>query len=822
MRKSLPLLLFVALIAWAAASADAQQYGRLVQINKQPVSIIMIGEGASDVEVLAAETFRSYILKMTGVELPLWRDDSLDLVHRNVVVSIGRTRWVSPVEYKELRIGEALPSSDALNGAYLVERHQRFVRLVGQNDEATLMAVYDFLGRLGCRFTPQAEDKAQVPAQLPYLALPGTLRDIRRPDAAQRAQFPWLKAKIAAATSPRPAPRAGDCPFIVRGGKPASAIVLSAHAGAREAYAGAQLQEYVKRMTGVELPVLRDTDPPPPAGVLVISVGRTLYLPDDLRSELRIGRNIAGVDPAHDLTAIVKTPGVLYLVGHRDQATLYAVYDLLESYGCRWFYANEAGTVIPQGFADLPFKDCRIIRKPDFALRSVYAWWSFFRDEADNASEVWWHQTNRMSEGDPRGMSGHNFDQIVDPKLWAAHPEYFSMVRGKRIKPEGDASWQICQTNPDVIRLSIAYGESRLALEPGNEWVTFSSNDGYSLCECPECLKVGNHADVNVYQANQAARELFVNRPNLYMCITCYAGSSIPPSREKATGYDRNEDRLVVGIWENSRMTPTLQLIEGYGKASHHILLHKCWDPISYRSGGARPTYYKDTLAEYPFFKRHGVTGIGLQAVSNWAANGLDRYLAGKLMWNADADVPALIADFEQKMFPSCPQEFDAWIRHYDEAGRFARRAYLGVAAGPDKEEKDGMPFDQWVAGGLACLEKMRAKVKTPEERNRWLFFALYMHEQALECGIESAKDPDQKVKLYVELVSLLKGSRPVRILDANMVIGKGIGGAMRGAGYPGRDLDFSEIPPLPVTEQLITVLYEKDRAKFTAVPKAQ
>lgn len=824
MRRSMFTLALIALPVLLAGEAPGQLYSRLVQINKQPMSVIMIGEGAGDAEMLAAEAFRSYVQKMTGVELPIWRDDSLDPVMRNVVVSIGRTRWVTPEEYRELRAGETLPADDPMNGAYLVERAQRFVRLVGRNDEGTLTAVYDFLGRLGCKFTAEGEDKAQVPTQLPFLSLPAPMREVRRPDAALKQQFAWVKEKAAVRPAARPAARTADCPFIVRGGKPASVIVVSAHAGAKETHAAAQLQEYVKRMTGAELPIARDNEPAPPQGQLVISVGRTLYLPDDVRRELRIGENIPGVEPTHDLTAIVKTPGVLYLVGHRDQATLYAVYELLDGFGCRWFFANEAGTVIPQGIADLPVKEGRTVRKPDLALRTVYAWWGHFRDESDNAAEAWWHRTNRMSEGDPRGMSGHNFDAIVPPALWTTHPEYFSMVKGKRLKPEGDASWQICQTNPDVIKRSVEYGESRLALEPGNEWVTFSSNDGYALCECPECAKVGNHSDVNIYQANAAARELFPKHPGLFMCITCYAGSSIPPAREKATGYDRNEDRLVVGIWENSRMTPWLELIEGYSKASHHILLHKCWNPISYRAGGTRPTYYKDTLAEYPFYKRHGIVGIGLQAVSNWAANGLDRYLAARLMWNADADVPALIADFERKMFPSCPQEFDAWLKLYDEAGRYAKRAYLGIAAGADKEEKDGMPFDQWIAGGLACLEKMRGKINSPEERKRWLFYALYMHEQSLEYGIETAKDPDEKVRLYVEMMSLLKGSRSVRILDANMVIGKGFGGAMRVAGYPGRDLDFDEIPPLPVTEQLITVLYEKDRAKFPAAgaPKAQ
>lgn len=817
------MLLALLLLAGPALQAPAQMYARLVSEQK-PKSVIMIGENATTGEIFAAELLRDCIQKMTDARIPIWRDDSLDPLHRDVVVSVGRTRWLAPSVRKEMRFDEALPPDDAMSDAFLVEKAQRHMLLAGRDDLGTARAVCAFLTRVGFVFTPEGE-AAVTNAKVTYVPVDRVLRELKRPDAEFRKRFAWLTAALAkAADVKRPVPRTAACPYLVRDGRPAAAVVVGAHALEKELIAAERLREYVRRMSGVELPLFRDDGPPPPAGQLVVSVGRTSYLPADLRKELRIGGNVTSYDAIHDAIAVVKTPGVLHLAGHRDHATIFAVYEFLEGLGCRWYFGNEVGVVVPAGLRDIEVKESRVIRMPDFPTRYIFAWWGGFRDEEDNSAEAEWHLTNRLSEGEARGYSGHNFDQILPAAMYQTHPEYFSMVKGRRLNPAKGENWQMCLTNPGVIKLAAQWAEMRLALEPGNELVTFAPNDGYGQCECPECRKVGNNSDVNLYFAREVGKLIFPEHPHVLICVWAYALNAVVPQKLKADGYDEGRDRVFVAISENSKVTPWRELISGYGKAAHRLGIHKDWHIIGYDAGGMRPVNHRDTFEEFPFYKDCHIVSIGLQAVSHWASNGLDRYIVAKLMWNARADVDALIAEFCRTMFPSCPDDFAAFLRLQEAKGKYERRPYGDYHPENLPERPGEITWQQWVAGGLDILERMRGKIRTVEEKKRWQFYALYMHEQVLEFTIETTPSDSEKVRLFMQMVSFLKGTRDVRFVDANMVIGKGFGGAMRGAGYPGRDLDFSEIPPLPVTEQLITVLYEKDREKFPAAgaPKAQ
>jgi len=41
------------------------------------------------------------------------------------------------------------------------------------------------------------------------------------------------------------------------------------------------------------------------------------------------------------------------------------------------------------------------------------------------------------------------------------------------------------------------------------------------------------------------------------------------------------------------------------------------------------------------------------------------------------------------------------------------------------------------------------------------------------------------------------------------------VGGPLHGAGYPGRDFKFGEIPALPITDEMVTAFYHRDRADY-------
>lgn len=68
---------------------------------------------------------------------------------------------------------------------------------------------------------------------------------------------------------------AGTLDLAVRGHAPEYAILRAADASPSVVYAAEELREHVRRMTDVELPIVTDYQPQPPAKAIVL--GRTKY-----------------------------------------------------------------------------------------------------------------------------------------------------------------------------------------------------------------------------------------------------------------------------------------------------------------------------------------------------------------------------------------------------------------------------------------------------------------------------------------------------------------------------------------------------------------
>ena len=85
-----------------------------------------------------------------------------------------------------------------------------------------------------------------------------------------------------------------------------------------------------------------------------------------------------------------------------------------------------------------------------------------------------WAARNRMNSDHARlteqhggkisyGTFVHTFEKILHPNAhFEKHPEYFSMVKGKRIKDQT----QLCLTNPEVLRATIERVKEWIAKNP--------------------------------------------------------------------------------------------------------------------------------------------------------------------------------------------------------------------------------------------------------------------------------------------------------------------------------------------------------------------
>ncbi|RPJ02183.1 MAG: DUF4838 domain-containing protein [Candidatus Aminicenantes bacterium] len=443
----------------------------------------------------------------------------------------------------------------------------------------------------------------------------------------------WTAA-CAPGPSSRPASRpvqlspCGRAFVFVDHGRPAARIEIPETAGAVERRAAEILRSSILKMTGVDLPVLAAGEPGQPG---VAAIG---FLPKDLPPVF--ASSLSSLRPDGFLAGT--STGNLYIVSGGGKGAIYGVVHLLEKYfGCRR-YSPTAEVFPPRDDlalgclfeADNPVNEVRVVNG-EFALDADYLDW--------------------MRLHDHRGLYGtgyyvHTFQRLVPwQSYFAAHPEYFALMNGKRIID------QPCLSRPEVFDIAVARLREEMASQPDKKIWSVSQNDNFSYCQCPECLAAieeeGSPAGpvlrfVNrvaalfpdktistlAYQYSRPAPRMTRPAPNVEVMLC-----TIELNRSLSIAGDPSSASFVRDIEAWSRICGNLYLWDYTVNFSHHVSpfpnLHVLQPNIR-------------------FFVDHGVrrhfqqtnTGPGHETSE------LKAYLLARLLWNPGADVEAVTEDF--------------------------------------------------------------------------------------------------------------------------------------------------------------------------------
>ena len=360
----------------------------------------------------------------------------------------------------------------------------------------------------------------------------------------------------------------GELVLAVRGRAPEYAIVRAADASASVKYAAEELRDFTERMTGVRLPIVTDEGPLPPKAIILgqnnwtrsmcvasgLSGCKIVGL-SDLNKETQ-SRNPAisqshnpAISQSHNLTIpqsrgddafrLVVRGTRLYVEGSDVRGVLYGVYELLERYGgCRWYASWH--TVVPTRDSFTVPDDLDDAQAPAFLCRDVH-WWDYFKGDfaARNRVNGGLNRLQARHGGNTWRFGGglgncHTFERLLPPeKYFDAHPEYYSMVKGVRLKERT----QLCLTNPDVLRIVTSNVLARIRKDPGAKFYGVSQNDWHNYCECPACKAVddeeGSHAGTVVRFVNAIAEAVEKEFPDKIIETLAYQYTRHAPKKTK-------------------------------------------------------------------------------------------------------------------------------------------------------------------------------------------------------------------------------------------------------------------------------------------------
>jgi hypothetical protein len=460
---------------------------------------------------------------------------------------------------------------------------------------------------------------------------------------------------------------------LVENGQPRCVIILSASASLSEKRGARELQAHLRRISGAEVPIRDDRGALPERAILV---GRSRHT-DALRLKL---------DPAlgPEGFRLVTAGGRLAILGSPVRGTMYGCSDLLERLGVRWFTPKV--TRVPHDpTVRLPALDASAT--PAFEYREP-----FFTE----AQERDWAARNRVNgaAADLDASTGgkityqpfvHSFDELVPRSLFATHPEYFPLFRGKRT----DGYVQRCLSNQEVLKLAIERVRHWIRETPEATLYSVSQNDTYNFCECDNCKaiteKYGANSGLYLWFVNQVAEAIEKEHPDKLIDTLAYQFTEAPPKDIvpranvrvrlcpidccQAHPYERCSAPKTRAFLEHlrgwSRITSTLYIWHYNTNFANYLMPFPDFDEFP---------------AEARLYRRSGVKGVFFQGDYAPGGGGSDAelrsWVMAKLLWNPDVDADALVTEWMQGVYGPAWRPMRAWFDLLHQKARDPKRHF--------------------------------------------------------------------------------------------------------------------------------------------------
>jgi hypothetical protein len=481
---------------------------------------------------------------------------------------------------------------------------------------------------------------------------------------------------------------------LIKDGLPLWQIVVPADAAPSVHYASKELQHFLREMSGAELPIVtEDTQAPLPSIHLRIDAG-----------DPRLREDGVAITTGPDLSSLT-------LAGQNGRGVIYSVYSLLERYLGVRFLAKDCVATPKRETVTLPRID--YVHTPPFMYRETLYFDSFPKEIS-----VRQRLNGPYSQCDEE-VGGkwaffpyvHSFNKLVPPEeYFEEHPEYFSLIDGKRTA--GAIHAQLCLTNPEVLAIAKERVFQWIEEHPDVPIIDVSQNDGNGWCECEQCAKVveeeGSQHGPILRFVNAIADAVAERYPDKWIETLAYAYSTKPPA------VTTPRDNVIIRLchagcyfhgFEQCGLGANLTAyLDQWSKVTKRIFI---WHYTTNFAHYIAPNQNLRGLAkDLKYYAAHGVNGVMVQG--NYQGSGgelaeIRQYLAAQLMWDPEQDAQRIICDFCNGYYGAAAHNVLEYLALLDKTAENPDVHAFGAW-----DPKDTVP-PELVEKGLAVLAQSRA-----------------------------------------------------------------------------------------------------------------
>lgn len=411
-----------------------------------------------------------------------------------------------------------------------------------------------------------------------------------------------------------------DAATIVRNQKPTARIVM-VDGNATNLTAAILLQDFVKKISGAELPIV-ESPSKPKKGDIVLGASDTYGLTED------------GF-------RIVSSPNEIRISAAEGKGVIYGVVTLLEKLGVDYYGQNEY-RLTPMSTITVP--DMNFFENPAFRYRQSQSY------ALNDTVYRMWMRLEEPRDEFAGGLWVHTFDRLLPSAVYGKeHPEYYSFINGER-RPGKASQW--CLTNDTVFEIVAQRIDSIFEANPGINMISVSQNDGnHTYCVCESCKAIidreGSPSGIYIDFLNRlAARRPDKQFSTLAYLFTMHAPKHIRPLPNVNIMLCDIDAKREVPLTDNATGKDFVNALKAWSNISDNIFI---WDyginfdcylapfpnfPILQKN----IQLFRDNNAKMHFSQIAGMRGGDFSEMRT--------YIVSKLMWNADLNTDSLMRKF--------------------------------------------------------------------------------------------------------------------------------------------------------------------------------
>ena len=496
-------------------------------------------------------------------------------------------------------------------------------------------------------------------------------RDYPQPEKNYWLLYSWpagkgemvMETRISARPAGAAAQEAAKSQVFILDGKSRSearGIVVDKSAHEVEKAAAKELQQYLLKMGGGELPVI-ESEGARPYDKGVIYVGRGKAAQDGFLFFGKFYQDKEFDKLGYDGFILRSKGGNVLAAGKNPRSTVYAVYRLLEKLCCR-FYAREMEVVPTPAAIEIP-DSLNVADSAAFEWRAMSGTIDPMKcglSPGDAVANVGETIVPRMMGIPPKGWFWHHTMGFLLPgeKLEKEHPEWLAQIGGQR-KAVEPAVQQYCLSNPEMLRAMTDAVLDWVAKDPDRTYYPVHFGDVVKFCECEKCkafyAEMGSVSDVVIWFDNQIAKEVAKKCPGKFVTILAYH------STRKAPLKVRPEPNLliifcaIVECQARPWSAPINMSKDVCKDLEDWIAIHPLGGkgiisfdyPTTYHFAGFPYPALCAYVENIRYYKRLGLRGEYVCGLGGWKhLEHLYSYVMSRIMWNPDQDMDALIDEF--------------------------------------------------------------------------------------------------------------------------------------------------------------------------------